>query len=83
MVILAIKTVKGAGMIEHSQILVSVFRTFQIGIAWIPTVRACRTDKCSHAIGWEWIIVIKKLSFVGPSTPYLSALDMPYTTKAG
>jgi hypothetical protein len=83
MVILAIKTVKGARMIEHSQILVSVFRTFQIGMVGIPTVGACRADKRSYAIGREWIIVIRKLSFVGPSASYLSALDTPYTAIAG
>ena len=27
-------------------------------------------------------MVIRKLSFVGPSSPYLSPLDMPYSTKA-
>jgi hypothetical protein len=82
MVILAIKTVEGTCMIEDSQILVSVFRTFQIGIARIPTARAGRAYEFSHAIGWEWIMVIRKLSFVGPSSPYFSSLDMPYSTKA-
>jgi hypothetical protein len=69
MVILAIKTVEGTGMVEDSQVLVSVFRAFYIGIARIPAACACRADKISYAIGWKRIIVIRKLALVGPSTP--------------
>jgi hypothetical protein len=69
MVILAIKTVKGTRMIEHGQVLVSVFGAFQIGIARMPAACACRAYKLSHAIGWKWIIVIRKFSFVGPPAP--------------
>lgn len=67
MVVLAIKTVKGTRVIEDSQILVSVFRTFQIGIPGIPRARARRTDKISHTIGWKWIMVIGEVSFKGPA----------------
>jgi hypothetical protein len=83
MVILAIKTVKGTGMIEHGQVLVSVFRTLRIGIAWIATACARRADKVAYAVRWKRIIVVREFPFVGPSAPKLSIPDMPYATEAG
>ncbi len=67
MVILAIQTIERTRMIKYRQILVSVFRAFYIGVAWITAARAGWTDKISYAIGWQRVIIIREFSLVGPS----------------
>jgi hypothetical protein len=82
-VILAIKAVERTRVVEHSQVLVSVFSAFHISVAWIAAACACWAHKISYAIGWQRVVVIRKFSLVGPSTSKLSVPDMTYTTKAG
>jgi hypothetical protein len=83
MVILAIEAVERTRMVEHSQILVSVFRAFYMSVARIAAACACWANKVSYAIGRQGVVVIRKFSLVGPSAFYPSVPDVAYTTKAG
>jgi hypothetical protein len=80
-VVLAVKTVKGTGMVEDSQVLVSVFWTFCIGITRISTARARRAHKTGHTISWQGVIVKGEFSLVGPASLQLPVPDMTETAK--
>jgi hypothetical protein len=80
-VVLAVKTVKGTGMVKDSQVLVSVFRAFCIGIARISTARARRAHKTSHTIGWKGIVIKGEFSLVGPASLQLPVPDVTEPAK--
>ena len=83
MVVLAIKAVEGACVIEHCQVLVSVFRTVCVGVTGISAARARGADKSSHTVGWKRVVVVGEVSFVRPAAPQLSVPDLPDTAEAG
>jgi hypothetical protein len=49
-VILTVKTIERTGMIENSQIVVAMFRTFGYSILGIATPGAAGTDKTSDTV---------------------------------
>jgi hypothetical protein len=69
-------------VIEYREILVSVFRALGIGIMRIAAACSRRADKFGYAVRWQWVIVVRKLPLVGPSSPEFAVPDMPHTAKS-
>ena len=81
LVVLAVKAVKGARIVENSQVFISVFRAINMGIARVTASCACRTHKVSHTIGRQGVIIIGQVSLMGPSALQLSVADVSKTAK--
>ncbi len=56
--VLTVKTVERAGMIKDGQIFISMFRSFDVGISRVPATGPCGTNKTSHTVGGERIIIV-------------------------
>ena len=81
LVILAIKTIKGTGVVEDSQVVVAMLRAAGDGISGEATARTTGTDKISHAVCGQGFVVIGKISFVRATTLYLPAPHSAKTAK--
>ena len=82
LMILAIKTVKGTGMIKDGQIVAAMFRAFGDGISRVATACTAGTDKISHAVSGEGIIVVGKISLVRAPTSQLPILHPSKPAKS-
>ena len=65
LMILAIKTVKGTGMIKDGQVVATMLRAAGDGISGIATTCTAGTSKISYAVCGERIIVVGKITLVG------------------
>jgi hypothetical protein len=61
--ILAEETIKGASVIKHGQVLISIFRAWSIGNLRIASTRPAWTDPICHAIGGKPIIIPAQIPF--------------------
>ena len=68
LVVLAIEAVEGTGVIEDSQVVVTMLRAFGDSISGVATSCTTSTDKISHAVCGQGIIVVGKISLVGATT---------------
>jgi hypothetical protein len=68
-------------VIEHGEILVSVFRAFRIGIVRIAAACSPCTDEVGYTVRWKWVIVVGKLPLVRPSSHKFSVPNMPHAAK--
>jgi hypothetical protein len=57
MPVLAIEAVKRAGMGKNREVLITVFRTFHIGIFRITASGSARADPITNAIGGQRIVI--------------------------
>jgi len=81
-IILAVQTIKGTGMIKDGQIFVTIFRSIGNGVKRITTSCTCWTDEVPHTIGGKGIIVVGEVPFMRPSPLDLAVLDSSKATKA-
>ena len=68
LVILAIEAVEGTGVIEDSQVVVAMLRAAGYSVSGVATAGTTSTDKISHAVCGQGIIVVGKISLVGATT---------------
>ena len=68
LVILAIEAVEGTGVIEDSQVVVAMLRAAGDGVSGAAAAGTSSTDKISHAVCGQGIIVVGKISLVGATT---------------
>jgi len=57
MPVLAKEAIKGAGLIENSQVLEAIFRPLTVGKFWITSPGAAGTNPISHAVGGQGIVI--------------------------
>ncbi len=63
MPVLAEQAVKGAGLIEDSQVLVAIFGSLRIGKPRVTSSRSARTNPIGYAVGRQGIIVPTDIAF--------------------
>ena len=80
--ILAKEAIEGTGLVEDSQVSVAVLGTFGHGITGVAGPCPGRTDKASHAIGGEGVIVERKVSLMGPPSPEFAAFTAAEAAEA-
>lgn len=69
-------------MVEHGQIVVAMFSPFGNSICGVATARAARTNKVSHAVGWQRIIVIGKIALVRTAAFYGALFHLTKSAEA-
>lgn len=82
MVVLTVQTIKPAGMIEDSQILITVFRAVDSRISGISAARTSRTDKIPHTVGGKGIVIVRQIPLMGPPAENSAVLNPSKPTKA-
>lgn len=82
MVVLAVQTIKPAGMIEDSQILITVFRTVDSRISGVPAARTSRTNKIPHTVGGKGIVIVGQVPLMGSPAENSAVLNPSKATKA-
>jgi hypothetical protein len=80
-VILTVKTIEGTGVMEDSQVFTAMFRTVCNSIFRITTARTTGTNKISHTVCWEGVIIIRKIPLVGAPSNYLAVYNSTESTK--
>ena len=68
LVVLAIEAIEGTGVIEDGQVVVAMLGAAGDSISGVATAGTSSTDKISHAIRGQGIIVVGKISLVGATT---------------
>jgi hypothetical protein len=68
-------------MIEHSQILIAVFRAFGSRISGISTARTSRTHKVSYTVGGKRIIIVGQVPFMRSPTGNSFVMNPSKSTK--
>jgi hypothetical protein len=56
-------------MIKDSQVFVAIFRSLGNGVLGMTASCPCGTDKVSHTIGGQGIVIVVQISFMGASSP--------------
>jgi len=74
MPVLTEQTVEGASLIEHRQVLVTIFRSRGIGKIRVTTSAASGTDPVGDAIGRERIIVPVQVTLLGTAADDVATL---------
>ena len=68
MPVLAEETIKGASLIEDSQVFVAILSPFRIGKPGIASASSTRTDPISYTVGGQGIIVPTDVTLGGSGT---------------
>ena len=68
LVILTVEAIEGTGVVEDSQVVMAMLRAFGDGISGKATACTTRTDKISHAVCGQRIVIVRKISFVRTTT---------------
>jgi hypothetical protein len=66
--ILAVEAVEGTGVVEDGQVVMAMLRAAGDSISGVATACTTSTDKISHAVCGQGIIVVGKISLVGATT---------------
>jgi hypothetical protein len=82
MVVLTVKTIKPAGMIEYGQILITVFSAFDSRIFGISAARTSRADKVPHTVGRKGIIIVGQVPLMWSPSGNSTVLNPSKSTKA-
>jgi hypothetical protein len=69
--VLTKQAVERTGLVEHSQILVSVFRAVTIGELRVASSHAARTNPICHTIGGQRIVIPTDVGIIGGGTSEL------------
>jgi len=80
MPVLTEQTVEGASLIEHRQVLVTIFRSRGIGKIWVTTSAASGTDPVGDAIGGEGIIIPVQVSLFRTAADDVATLFPAHST---
>ncbi len=68
MPVLAKQAIKGASLIEDSQVLVAMFSSLGIGKPRVTSSSATRTDPIGYAVGGQGVIIPTDVAFPGGGT---------------
>ena len=82
MIILAIKAVEGAGVIEHGQVGMAGFGSVFNGVFRVPAAGSGGTGKITHTVCRERIIVIRQVPLMRPAAADTTIVHPPKPAEA-
>lgn len=83
LIVLTVKAVKGAGVIEDGKVVMTILGSCRGGIPGIAASGAGRANKGAHAVCGQRIVVIRKVSFMGPAALDPAGLHPPEAAETG
>jgi transposase len=81
-VILAVKAIEGAGMVENGQVFVTMLRTVGDCIFWVTASGAGWTDKSPDTICRKRVVIKRQIPFVRTSAPDLASFYPSETAES-
>jgi len=80
MIVLAIKTIEGTGMVENGKISVPILRPIGDGVSGIAAAGSGGTDKIGDTIGGQGIMVVIQVPLMGTTPANRSTFHHAETT---
>jgi len=80
-IILTVKTIKGTGIVKNGQIFIPVLRPAGDGILRVTAPLTAGAYKIRYTICWEWVIVVREVSFMRPPPPESARFNAAKTAK--
>jgi hypothetical protein len=82
MIILTVQTVKGTCVEKDGKVLVTTLRTLRDGILRVTASCAARTNKATHTVGRQGIVVKREVPLMGPTPFQFPAFHASKPTKS-